>query len=86
MPKVERTPQQLRDRAQQAELAADDLSEQIEKDPTLKEPSLTDDYERVPSPALVGLGALRQAADKWRQQATRMENRQTQDDEPQEAA
>lgn len=69
MPRIERTPQQLRDRAQQAERAADDLLRQIEEDPTLEEPSSTDDHERIPSPALVGLGALRQATHRWREEA-----------------
>lgn len=86
MPRVERTPQELRDRAQQAEQAADNLFRKIEKDPTLKEPSSTSDGERVPSPALVGLGALRQTAHRWEQQAAHMENRQTQGDELEEAA
>lgn len=76
MARQELSPLQLREKAGEADTAADDLLRQIEKKPTLKEPSSTDDGERVPSPALVGLGALRQAAERWRGQADRREEEQ----------
>lgn len=76
MARQELSPQQLREKAGEAERLADDLARKIEKSPTLKESSSTGDGERVPSPALVGLGALRQAAERWRGQADRREEEQ----------